>query len=407
MAAVPFPWPVGRRGAGWALRWLNTRPRSSSGRSASRPEQGPARRESPSGGNVAVGLVTRVSRTPFRCSMYYVGGFLPVYMLLLNVRSFAQARSTHPAAASCPRVRRLCPVILSHHPSGRVLCREGVRWIKTLCKPSHGCWCLPPPLPEGVRFPTEQPWPEQQPQAAGGEAEAPAPSWLWGGEVCFVAGARASCRSGRGGREGKLKKKKSFKWQDWAYSMWPACAVQASGGSRSTRQRLWLGSSGEEKRRFRMEDSQTPASRRDLEVRGARVMVRCHPAANSAWSPGRANAWTVQDINYVFMSLGWFWLMMFWGRGRSLLSYVVAVWHYCVCGGGGILGDWRFFWGLLPQEDIQNFRFSGRIFGYGGICERTSLGAIQKQQRENRCKSTTSQKNAERKGKICNSQGSA
>lgn len=92
-----------------------------------------------------------------------------------------------------------------------------------------------------------------------------------------------------------------------------------------------------------MEDSQTPASRRDLEVRGARVMVRCHPAANSAWSPGRANAWNVQDINYVFMSLGWFWLMMFWGRGRSLLSYVVAVWHYCVCGGGGILGDWSFF----------------------------------------------------------------
>lgn len=145
--------------------------------------------------------------------------------------------------------------------------------------------------------------------------------------------------------------------------MWPACAVQASGGSRSTRQRLWLGSSGEEKRRFRMEDPRTPASRRDLEVRGARVMVRCHPAANSAWSPGRANAWTVQGINYVFISLGWFWLMMFRGRGRSLPSYVVAVWHYCVCGGGGILGDWGFFEDYCLRRIYKILGFRGEFLG--------------------------------------------
>lgn len=53
-----------------------------------------------------------------------------------------------------------------------------------------------------------------------------------------------------------------------------------------------------------MGDSQTPASRSGLQVHAAGLTVCCHPAANSAsaWSPGRANAWTVQGINYFFIS---------------------------------------------------------------------------------------------------------
>ncbi|XP_074758763.1 anoctamin-4 isoform X1 [Athene noctua] len=68
--------------------------------------------------------------------------------------------------------------------------------------------------------------------------------------------------------------------------MWPACAMQTSGGSQSTCERLRLGSSREEKRCCRMGDSRTPASRRDVQVHGAQLTVLCHPAANSAWSPG-------------------------------------------------------------------------------------------------------------------------
>ncbi|XP_068257270.1 anoctamin-4 [Nyctibius grandis] len=68
--------------------------------------------------------------------------------------------------------------------------------------------------------------------------------------------------------------------------MWPACAIQASGGSRSTRQRLRLGSSKGEKRRCRMGDSWIPANRRGLQVHRTQLTVCCHPAANSAWSPG-------------------------------------------------------------------------------------------------------------------------
>ena len=60
----------------------------------------------------------------------------------------------------------------------------------------------------------------------------------------------------------------------------------------------------QQKRRCRMGDSRIPANRRGLQVHGARLRVRCHSAANSTWSPGRAGAWIVQGINYsIFLSL--------------------------------------------------------------------------------------------------------
>lgn len=79
--------------------------------------------------------------------------------------------------------------------------------------------------------------------------------------------------------------------------MWPACAIEASGGRRSTGKRLWLGSSRGEKRHFRMGDSWASANRRGLQVHRAQLMIRCHSAANSAWSPGRVGAWIVQGMH--------------------------------------------------------------------------------------------------------------
>ncbi|XP_064011077.1 anoctamin-4 isoform X1 [Pogoniulus pusillus] len=68
--------------------------------------------------------------------------------------------------------------------------------------------------------------------------------------------------------------------------MWPACAIQASGGSRGACERLQLGSSREEKRCCRMGHSQAPAGRRRLQVHRARPAVLSHPAASSARSSG-------------------------------------------------------------------------------------------------------------------------
>lgn len=72
--------------------------------------------------------------------------------------------------------------------------------------------------------------------------------------------------------------------------MWPVWVIQASEGSRSTqKRRLWLGSGTEKKRCCRMGDSQAPAGRRGLQAQQTQLMVS-YPAANSAWSSGRASA---------------------------------------------------------------------------------------------------------------------
>ncbi|KAM3673059.1 anoctamin-4 isoform 1-T1 [Ammospiza maritima maritima] len=81
--------------------------------------------------------------------------------------------------------------------------------------------------------------------------------------------------------------------------MWPACAMQASGGSRSIGERHWLGSSSSKKHPSRMGDSSTPGNRGGLEVHRPGQTVCWCSAASSAWSPGRANAWTVQGSEAV------------------------------------------------------------------------------------------------------------
>lgn len=87
--------------------------------------------------------------------------------------------------------------------------------------------------------------------------------------------------------------------------MWPVCAIQASGGSRSAGERLLLGSSSRgEKRHFRMGDSRASANRRGLQVHRAQLMIRCHSAANSAWSPGRVGAWTIHNFSSLLDSFG-------------------------------------------------------------------------------------------------------
>lgn len=173
-----------------------------------------------------------------------------------------------------------------------------------LCKSSCARWCLfPPPGAERVRFPMEQPGWSSSHMHHEKRQQLVLHLGCRRRKVCLIARIRTCWRSERRGGRGKKKRrrKKSFKWQDWAYSIWPACAIQALGGSRSTCERLRLGgSSREEKRHCRMEDSQTPANRRALQVHGARLTVRCHPAANSAWSPGRANAWTMRGTNLFF-----------------------------------------------------------------------------------------------------------
>ncbi|XP_072779364.1 anoctamin-4 isoform X1 [Taeniopygia guttata] len=73
--------------------------------------------------------------------------------------------------------------------------------------------------------------------------------------------------------------------------MWPACAIQASEGSRSTGERRWLGSS-RKKHPSRMGDSRSPGNRGGLEVHRSQQTVCWHSAA-------RANAWTVQGSEAV------------------------------------------------------------------------------------------------------------
>lgn len=277
----------------------------------------------------------------------------------------------HPVSASCPHVRQLCLVILYYHGSGSV-CSEkflGEQTQMCLCKSSPVYWWLFLLLLfKGVWLPAEQPgWSSSYMYHV--KRQQLVLHGCRGGKVFLIA----KIRTRRGGGE-------AFKQQDWAYNMWPACAIQALGVSRSTHKGLWLGNSRKEKRHRRMGDSKTPASRRGLQVHKARLTVSCHPAPNSAWSPGRMNAQTVQDINYFFTSLKWFWLMVLWGRGRHLLGYVVAVWRYCICGEGGMLGDC--FWGLLLQEVIQNFGFSGRIFEVLWLWLREQACGLSRHQRE-------------------------
>lgn len=98
---------------------------------------------------------------------------------------------------------------------------------------------------------------------------------------------------------------------------------------------------------------------------------------------------------------------MLWGRGRSLLSYVVVVWHYCIHGGGGIseivFEDYCF------RRIYKILGFQGEFLGMVAASVREEAWGQSRHSREKtrRCKSTTSQKTAGRKGNICNSQGSA
>ncbi|XP_058276306.1 anoctamin-4 isoform X2 [Hirundo rustica] len=80
--------------------------------------------------------------------------------------------------------------------------------------------------------------------------------------------------------------------------MWAACAIQALAECRSTGERRWLGSS-RKKRRSRMGDSRAPGDGGGLEVHRPPQTLCCHPAAHSAWSPGRAKAWTMQGSEAV------------------------------------------------------------------------------------------------------------
>lgn len=120
------------------------------------------------------------------------------------------------------------------------------------------------------------------------------------------------------------------------------------------------------------------------------------PAAQVGWAHG------LRGVNKFLSHLGTLGLFCC-GAEKGAYRIMFRVWHSC---GDGGRRNW--FRGLLLQEDTQNFRFSGRIFVHGGVCERTSLGAIQEQQTTfRRCKSTISYKAGGRKGNICSGQGSA
>lgn len=110
---------------------------------------------------------------------------------------------------------------------------------------------------------------------------------------------------------GEKKRKKKTKPLNGKTAL-PTCGqhvphrLQEAAGAQ-VRERHWLGSSSK-KHRSRMGDSRTPGNRRGLEVHKPQQTVCCPSAANSAWSPGRANAWTLQGM--LFFHLSWFWLVV-------------------------------------------------------------------------------------------------